>query len=96
MFVPQDGLSAVFSSFGPLYLLKVRRNAPLGPPGFYALVKFYSATQAAAAQRGTDGRSLFQTSPLKVSAARAQTLAALPAGTWTGNICVCVCVCVLR
>ncbi|XP_038594779.1 RAD52 motif-containing protein 1-like [Micropterus salmoides] len=61
-----DGLDRVFSSFGPLYLLKVCPNAPLNPPGFYALIKFYSAAQASKAQRRTDGRSLFQSSPLKV------------------------------
>ncbi|KAE8282663.1 RAD52 motif-containing protein 1 [Larimichthys crocea] len=61
-----DGLYGVFSSFGPLYLLKVCPNAPLNPPGFYALIKFYSAAQASKAQRQTDGHSLFQSSPLKV------------------------------
>ncbi len=64
---PQDGLCSVFSSFGPLYLLKVFPNAPLSPPGFYGLIKFYSAAQASRAQRRTDGRSLFQNSPLKVA-----------------------------
>ncbi|XP_031162807.1 RAD52 motif-containing protein 1 isoform X3 [Sander lucioperca] len=59
-------LYAVFSSFGPLYLLKVCPNAPLNPPGFYALVKFYSAAQAAQAQRQTDGRPLLHSAPLKV------------------------------
>ncbi len=66
--VPQDALYSVFSSFGPLYLLKVCPNAPISPPGFYALVKFYSAAQASKAQRQTDGRPLFQSSPLKVVA----------------------------
>lgn len=61
-----DMLAAVFSSFGLLHLLQLCPNAPLAPPGFYAVVKFYSAAQAAAAQRGTDGRTLFQRSPLKV------------------------------
>ncbi|XP_040919474.1 RAD52 motif-containing protein 1 isoform X1 [Toxotes jaculatrix] len=61
-----DRLFGVFSSFGPLYLLKVSPNAPLHPPGFYALVRFYSAAQASKAQQQTDGRSLFQSSPLKV------------------------------
>lgn len=67
----QDGLCSVFSSFGPLYLLKVCPNALLNPPGFYALIKFYSAAQASKAQRQTDGRSLFQSSPLKVITAEA-------------------------
>ncbi|XP_035769988.1 RAD52 motif-containing protein 1 [Neolamprologus brichardi] len=58
-------LHAVFSSFGPVYLLKVSPNAPLHPPGFYALIKFFSAAHAAAAQRITDGRPLLDDSPLK-------------------------------
>uniref|UniRef100_A0A669CM61 RRM domain-containing protein n=1 Tax=Oreochromis niloticus TaxID=8128 RepID=A0A669CM61_ORENI len=59
-------LHAIFSSFGPVYLLKVSPNAPLHPPGFYALIKFFSAAHAAAAQRVTDGRPLLDDSPLKV------------------------------
>lgn len=61
-----EELFAVFSSFGPLYLLKVCPNAPLQQPGFYALVKFYSAAQALKAQRQTDAHTLFQNIPLKV------------------------------
>uniref|UniRef100_A0A1A8CYB7 RAD52 motif-containing protein 1 n=2 Tax=Nothobranchius TaxID=28779 RepID=A0A1A8CYB7_NOTKA len=61
-----EGLFAVFSSFGPLYLLKVFHNAPLHPPGFYSLVKFYSAAHASKAQHQTNGLLLFHNSPLKV------------------------------
>uniref|UniRef100_UPI0037E95236 RAD52 motif-containing protein 1 n=1 Tax=Semicossyphus pulcher TaxID=241346 RepID=UPI0037E95236 len=68
-----EELHRVFSSFGPLYLLKVCPNALLSPPGFYALVKFYSAAQASKAQRQTDGRLLFQSSPLKVRLSSKQT-----------------------
>lgn len=68
-----DQLFAIFSSFGPLYLLKVIPNAPRHPPGFYALIKFYSAAQAANAQRLTDGRALFQSRPLKVRLSSKQT-----------------------
>nr|XP_033501260.1 RAD52 motif-containing protein 1 [Epinephelus lanceolatus] len=68
-----EGLYSVFSSYGPLYLLKVCPNAPLNPPGFYALIKFYSAAQALKAQRQTDGRPLFQNSPLKVRLSSKQT-----------------------
>ncbi|XP_070779935.1 RAD52 motif-containing protein 1 [Enoplosus armatus] len=68
-----DGLDRVFSYFGPLYLLKVCPNAPLNPPGFYALIKFYSAAHASKAQRQTDGRSVFQSSPLKVRLSSKQT-----------------------
>ncbi|XP_070837856.1 RAD52 motif-containing protein 1 [Chaetodon trifascialis] len=68
-----DRLYSVFSSFGPLYLLKVLPNAALGPPGFYAIIKFYSAAQASKALQQTDGRSLFQSSPLKVRLSSKQT-----------------------
>lgn len=51
----------------PVYLLKVSPNAPLHPPGFYALIKFFSAAHAAAAQRITDGRPLLDDLPLKVT-----------------------------
>ncbi|KAM7387673.1 hypothetical protein PAMA_010017 [Pampus argenteus] len=61
-----NSLYIIFSSFGPLYLVKICPNSPLNPTGFYALIKFYSAIQASKAQRQTDGRSLFQSSPLKV------------------------------
>ncbi|XP_012682813.1 RAD52 motif-containing protein 1 [Clupea harengus] len=56
----------VFSAFGALYIVKVCPNATLAKPGFYAMVKFYSATQASKAQRATDKTCLFQRSPVKV------------------------------
>ncbi|XP_019721943.1 RAD52 motif-containing protein 1 isoform X1 [Hippocampus comes] len=62
----QERLHAVFSSFGPLYLVKVRPNAALSTPGFNGIIKFYSAAQARKAQQNTDGRALFHTTPLKV------------------------------
>ncbi|XP_037544514.1 RAD52 motif-containing protein 1 [Nematolebias whitei] len=68
-----EQLFAVFSSFGPLYLLKVCPNAPVHPPGFYALVKFYSAAHASMAQRLTDRRFLFQSSALKVKLSSKET-----------------------
>ncbi|KAM9393968.1 RAD52 motif-containing protein 1 isoform 1-T1 [Pholidichthys leucotaenia] len=66
-------LFSIFSSFGPLYLLKVSPNAPLHSPGFYALIKFYSAAHASRAQRLTDGQTLFQNTPLKVKQSSKQT-----------------------
>lgn len=63
----QEKLYSIFSCFGPLYLLKVSSNAPQSPPGFSALVRFYSALQASKAQSLTDGQTLFQTSALKVA-----------------------------
>lgn len=67
LFCCQAALDAVFSSFGPLYLLKVTPNARLQPPGFFALIKFYLAAHAAKAQRCTDGRPLLNSPALKVS-----------------------------
>ncbi|XP_029996178.1 RAD52 motif-containing protein 1 isoform X2 [Sphaeramia orbicularis] len=68
-----SALWSVFSAFGPVYLLKVCPNAPLAPPGFYALVKFYSCAQALEAQRRTDGQTLFQNTPVKVRLSSKQT-----------------------
>lgn len=61
-----EGIWNVFSAFGALYLVKVCSNAALAEPGFYAMVKFYSATQASKAQKATDKTCLFQRSPVKV------------------------------
>lgn len=62
----QESLRSVYSAFGALYLVKVCPNASVVEPGFYALVKFYSAAQASKAQRATDRQCLFQEVPLKV------------------------------
>ncbi|XP_010890791.1 RAD52 motif-containing protein 1 isoform X1 [Esox lucius] len=56
----------IFCKFGPLYLVKVCPNASVAEPGFYALVKYFSAAQASKAQRATHGRGFFQSFPLKV------------------------------
>lgn len=57
-------LWGTFSSFGPVYLLKL---CPASAPGSCsALVKFFSSTHASQAQRLTDGQTLFQQRPLKV------------------------------
>ncbi|KAM9745251.1 LOW QUALITY PROTEIN: RAD52 motif-containing protein 1 [Menidia menidia] len=63
---PQEELVQVFGAFGALYRLRLRPNAPPSP-GFYAVVQFYSASRALAAQRSTDGRRLLQSPALKVS-----------------------------
>lgn len=63
----QESLRSVYSAFGALYLVKVCPNAYVAAPGFYALVKFYSAAQASKAQRVTDKQCLFQEVPLKVT-----------------------------
>lgn len=81
-------LEGVFSSYGLLHLLQIRPNASLAQPGFFALVKFYSAAQAAAAQQGTDGRTLFQRSPLKVDATAAVTAVETAGVT---DCCYCCC-----
>ncbi|XP_050791050.1 LOW QUALITY PROTEIN: RAD52 motif-containing protein 1 [Gopherus flavomarginatus] len=59
-------LFSVFSEFGLLYSVRVHRNAAVAGPGFYALVKFYSARDACRAQRACNRQRLFQKSPLKV------------------------------
>lgn len=61
-----ESICGVFSGFGALYLVKVCQNAAVAEPGFYAIVKYYSSAQASKAQRTTDGKSLFQESPVKV------------------------------
>ncbi|KAF6734973.1 RAD52 motif-containing protein 1 [Oryzias melastigma] len=67
-------LHAVFSSFGPLYLLKVTPTARPQPPGFFALIKFYSAAHAAEAQRRTNGQPLLNSPALKVKLSSRHTL----------------------
>ncbi|KAM8824303.1 RAD52 motif-containing protein 1 isoform 2-T2 [Synchiropus picturatus] len=69
----QEKLFANFSGFGPLYMLKVCHSDPLSSSGFYAVIKFYSASQASQAQRHTDGQPLFQSLPLKVRLASKQS-----------------------
>lgn len=66
-FNEQEGIWNAFSAFGALYLVKVCPNAALAEPGFYAMVKFYSSTQASKAQKATDKTCLFQRSPVKVN-----------------------------
>ncbi|KAJ8251794.1 hypothetical protein GJAV_G00225510 [Gymnothorax javanicus] len=61
-----ESIYSVYSWFGALYLVKVCQNAAVAEPGFYAIVKFYSAAQASRAQRDTDGKCLFQKQPVKV------------------------------
>ncbi|XP_030397465.1 RAD52 motif-containing protein 1 isoform X2 [Gopherus evgoodei] len=62
----ERSLFSVFSEFGLLYSVRVHRNAAVAGPGFYALVKFYSARDASRAQRACNRQRLFQKSPLKV------------------------------
>ncbi|XP_077413534.1 RAD52 motif-containing protein 1 isoform X2 [Vanacampus margaritifer] len=68
-----ERLHEIFSSFGPLYLVKVHSNDPLSSPGFNGMIKFYSAAQARKAQQSTDGSMLFQNTPLKVKLSSKQT-----------------------
>ncbi|KAM9255126.1 RAD52 motif-containing protein 1 [Cariama cristata] len=67
---PEPGLEhslfSVFSKFGPLYSVRAHRNAAMAGPGYYAIIKFYSAGDASRAQRACNGQRLFQKSPLKV------------------------------
>ncbi|XP_066554835.1 RAD52 motif-containing protein 1 isoform X2 [Amia ocellicauda] len=63
----QAGVSECYRRFGALFSVLVCRGAAGAQPGFYAVVKFYSAEHASRAQRATHGRGLFQEAPLKVS-----------------------------
>ncbi|XP_062451727.1 RAD52 motif-containing protein 1 isoform X1 [Rhea pennata] len=62
----EHSLFSAFSKFGPLYSVRAHRNAAVAGPGYYAVVKFYSAGDACRAQRACNGQRLFQKSPLKV------------------------------
>nr|XP_021151193.1 uncharacterized protein LOC102084175 isoform X2 [Columba livia] len=62
----RHSLFLAFSKFGPLYSVRARRNAAVAGPGYYAIIKFYSAGDASRAQRACNGQRLFQKSPLKV------------------------------
>uniref|UniRef100_A0A8D0H3Y8 RAD52 motif-containing protein 1 n=1 Tax=Sphenodon punctatus TaxID=8508 RepID=A0A8D0H3Y8_SPHPU len=62
----EHSLYSVFSEFGLLYSVRVHRNASVAEPGYYALVKFYSARDASRAQQACSSQQLFQKSPLKV------------------------------
>nr|XP_012300850.1 RAD52 motif-containing protein 1 isoform X2 [Aotus nancymaae] len=59
-------LFTAFSQFGLLYSVRVFPNAAVAQPGFYAVIKFYSARAAHRAQKACDRKQLFQTSPVKV------------------------------
>ncbi|GCB75622.1 RAD52 motif-containing protein 1 isoform X2 [Scyliorhinus torazame] len=61
-----DCIFKVFSKFGLLYSVRVCRNAAVAEPGYYAIVKFYSALNAGRAQNDTNKQCLFQRVPLKV------------------------------
>ncbi|XP_069762527.1 RAD52 motif-containing protein 1 [Narcine bancroftii] len=62
-----DYLFKTFSEYGLIYFLRVCRNAPVvAEPGYYAIVKYYSALSASRAQKVTNDQCLFQKVPLKV------------------------------
>ncbi|XP_069337458.1 RAD52 motif-containing protein 1-like isoform X4 [Eulemur rufifrons] len=63
---PQNSLFTEFSQFGLLYSVRVFPNAAVARPGFYAIIKFYSARDACRAQKACDRKQLFQKSPVKV------------------------------
>ncbi|XP_060059286.1 RAD52 motif-containing protein 1-like isoform X3 [Erinaceus europaeus] len=58
-------LFIVFSQFGLLYSVRVFPNAAVAGPGFYAIIKFYSARDAQKAQKACNQKQLFQNSPVK-------------------------------
>ncbi|XP_063484667.1 RAD52 motif-containing protein 1 isoform X3 [Symphalangus syndactylus] len=59
-------LFTAFSQFGLLYSVRVFPNAAVAHPGFYAVIKFYSARAAHRAQKACDRKQLFQNSPVKL------------------------------
>ncbi|XP_069337455.1 RAD52 motif-containing protein 1-like isoform X1 [Eulemur rufifrons] len=61
-----NSLFTEFSQFGLLYSVRVFPNAAVARPGFYAIIKFYSARDACRAQKACDRKQLFQKSPVKV------------------------------
>ncbi|XP_070335717.1 RAD52 motif-containing protein 1 isoform X2 [Odocoileus virginianus] len=62
----QHSLFTVFSQFGLLYSVRVFPNAAVAGPGFYAIIKFYSARDAHRAQKTCNQKQLFQKSPVKL------------------------------
>ncbi|CAI9163538.1 unnamed protein product [Rangifer tarandus platyrhynchus] len=62
----QHSLFTVFSQFGLLYSVRVFPNAAVAGPGFYAIIKFYSARDAHTAQKACNQKQLFQKSPVKI------------------------------
>ncbi|XP_057392578.1 RAD52 motif-containing protein 1-like [Balaenoptera acutorostrata] len=62
----QHSLFTVFSQFGLQYSVRVFPNAAVAGPGFYAIIKVYSARDAHRAQKACDQKQLFQTSPVKI------------------------------
>ncbi|XP_065765429.1 RAD52 motif-containing protein 1 isoform X2 [Muntiacus reevesi] len=62
----QHSLFTVFSQFGLLYSVRVFPNAAVAGPGFYAIIKFYSARDAHRAQKACNQKQLFQKSPVKL------------------------------
>ncbi|XP_073653556.1 RAD52 motif-containing protein 1-like isoform X3 [Tursiops truncatus] len=63
---PSSGPTAEALQFGLLYSVRVFPNAAVAGPGFYGIIKFYSARDAHRAQKACDQKQLFQTSPVKV------------------------------
>ncbi|XP_026956052.1 RAD52 motif-containing protein 1-like isoform X2 [Sagmatias obliquidens] len=61
-----SGPTAEALQFGLLYSVRVFPNAAVAGPGFYGIIKFYSARDAHRAQKACDQKQLFQTSPVKV------------------------------
>ncbi|XP_015265992.1 PREDICTED: RAD52 motif-containing protein 1 [Gekko japonicus] len=66
----EHALYLALSAFGPLYSVRLHRNAAVAGPGYYALVKYYSARDASRAQLACHRQPLFQKSALKVTPPR--------------------------
>ncbi|XP_028675468.2 RAD52 motif-containing protein 1 [Erpetoichthys calabaricus] len=61
-----ESVYAAFSHFGALFSVRICPNAAVVHPGYYAIVKFYSAAHAGRAQEATNNTGVFQEAPLKV------------------------------
>ncbi|XP_030886634.1 pleckstrin homology domain-containing family M member 1 [Leptonychotes weddellii] len=57
---------ALFSQLDLLYSIRVFPNAAVARPGFYAIIKFYSARDAHRAQMACHEKHLFQNPPVQV------------------------------
>ncbi|NWY07825.1 RDM1 protein, partial [Nothoprocta ornata] len=83
----EHSLFSAFSQFGPLYSVRVHRNAAVAGPGCYAVLKFYSCRDARRAQRVCNGQRLFQKSPLKVCVCTKQRAIQMPVLALNSNKC---------
>ncbi|NXM76112.1 RDM1 protein, partial [Serilophus lunatus] len=83
----ERSLFSAFSRFGLLYSVRAHSNAAVAGPGYYGVIKFYSAGDASRAQRACNGQRLFQKSPLKVCVCTKQRMFQQQAPALSSNKC---------